>query len=77
MQPFIIRYFIFLYEISIIILGLIIFTGGNAGGGSIFDTILEYNHDQETIKNIGQMSESRSDPGISVVKSNYYSPWCE
>ena len=50
-------------------------------GGSYFvhyyDTILEYDTEEDVIITVGQMIEARDHHAVSVVQSEDYSKWCE
>ena len=54
--------------------GLII-VGGYAGGSR--DTILEYDMEQDTMQEIGNMRDARSQHAITVVQYSDFSQWCQ
>ena len=42
-----------------------------------YDTILEYDTEEDVIITVGQMIEARDHHAVSVVQSEDYSKWCE
>ena len=57
------------------IIKLIIIVGVNAGGS--LDTILEYDMEQDTMQEIGNMREARYEHAITVVQYSDFSQWCQ
>ena len=56
-----------------------ILTVKNISGGShgyTFDTILEYEPEEDSIRTVGQMTEARSFHAISVVRAADFYHWC-
>ena len=63
--------------ITFILLIHIIAGGAGVSEYDYFNTILEYDLDNDIIKSKGQMTQTRSNHAISVVKLADYSKWCE
>ena len=54
---------------------MIIIVGGLAGGS--LDTILEYDMEQDTMQEIGNMRDVRDQHAITVVQYSDFSQWCQ
>ena len=52
-----------------------IIVGGYDGG--YLDTILEYDMEQDTMQEIGNMQDARKQHAINVVQYSDFSQWCQ
>ena len=50
---------------------------GGEDGNEYLDTILDYDVDQDTMQEIGNMQEARYRHAISIVQYSNFSHWCQ
>ena len=50
---------------------------GTDAGNEYLDTILDYDMEQDTMQEIGNMQEARGRHAVSVVQYSDFSQWCQ
>ena len=54
-----------------------IIVGGYDTGNEYLDTILDYDMEQDTMQEMGNMREARDQHAITVVQYSDFSQWCQ